>query len=60
MDRAYFVGRMQSGLVLEKPSEAERVTRGVLGVLAEAVTPGEWADVAGQLPVALWETMAGR
>ncbi len=48
-DRAAFLERVQRELSLASREEAERVTAGVLSVLKEAVTPGEIAEVAGEV-----------
>ncbi len=58
MSKDYLVGRVQVALGLDKPGQAERVTRGVLSVLPEAITPGQLEDIVDQLPPELRAELA--
>ncbi len=51
------VGRVQSELDLEKPEQAEHVTRSVFTALKEAISPGEIEDILPELPLELQETV---
>jgi len=50
MDAETFIARIQGDLDIDTYQRALEVTRGVFAVIKEAVTPGEWEDVASQLP----------
>lgn len=50
MDAETFVSRIQSDLDIDTPEHAANVTSGVFSVVKEAVSAGEWEDVASQLP----------
>lgn len=58
-NRAQFVSKVREECFLENDLEAERVIRGVFGVLQEGISPGEAEDVEAQLPgdmKPLWES----
>lgn len=55
MDINTFLSRIQSDLDLMNQEQAANVARGVFAVLKEAVSQGEWEDVASQLPRELQE-----
>jgi len=58
-NRAELLAMIRDECNLESTSEAERVVRGVFGVLQEGVTPGEADDVEAQLPKdmkTLWQS----
>ncbi|MGQ9681223.1 MAG: DUF2267 domain-containing protein [Anaerolineae bacterium] len=55
MDPDTFIQRIQGDLDVTTFQQALAITRGVFSVLKEAVTPGEWEDVASQLPKELQE-----
>jgi len=59
--RDQFVSAIRKEFDLESDAEAERVVRGVFGVLQEGITRGEADDVEAQLPKdlkALWRSAA--
>jgi len=55
MDYETFISRIQHDLDLESPEQAERVARGVLSVVRDAVGEGEWQDVVSQMPMDMKE-----
>jgi len=55
MDHDTFIDRVQGDLDLMQPMQAERVVRGVLSVVRDAVGEGEWEDVVSQMPEDLKE-----
>lgn len=55
MDKDIFVGRIQGDLDIDSFNQAADVTMGVFSVIKEAVSSGEWEDVATQLPSELEE-----
>ncbi|NQT82472.1 DUF2267 domain-containing protein [bacterium] len=58
-NREQFVAKIREECLLENTAEAERVVRGVFGVLQEGISPGEAEDVEAQLPKdmkPLWES----
>jgi uncharacterized protein (DUF2267 family) len=55
MDLDTFVNRVRRDLDIETWQQAADVTRGVFSVTKQAVSEGEWEDVASQLPEELQE-----
>ncbi len=55
MDYDTYINRIQRDLDLMEPTQAERVVRGVLGVVRDAVGEGEWEDVVSQMPADMKE-----
>ena len=58
-NREQFVTKVREECFLDSNPEAERVIRGVFGVLQEGISPGEADDVQAQLPKdmkPLWES----
>ena len=58
-NRDEFVSIVRDECALESEYEAERVVRGVFGVLQDSISPGEAKDVEAQLPKGLktlWES----
>lgn len=49
-NREQFVTKVREECFLENDADAERVVRGVFGVLQEGISPGEADDVEAQLP----------
>jgi uncharacterized protein (DUF2267 family) len=55
MDVDTFIGRIQSDLDIDTWDHAANVATGVFSVLKDAVSEGEWEDVASHLPRELKE-----
>lgn len=55
MDYDTYIERIRHDLDLEGPMQTERVTRGTLSVVRDAVGEGEWQDVVSQLPMDMKE-----
>ncbi len=55
MDTDTFVHRIQGDLDIDSYGHATNVAMGVFSVIKEAVSAGEWEDVASQLPSELEE-----
>jgi|YelNatPaOPRAMG01_1025707.scaffolds.fasta_scaffold258485_1 uncharacterized protein (DUF2267 family) len=55
MDYDTYIARIQHDLDLADPAQAERVARGVLSVVRDAVGEGEWQDVVSQMPMDMKE-----
>ena len=55
MDYDTFINRVLGDLDLQEPSQAERVVKGVLSVVRDAVGEGEWEDVVSQMPADMKE-----
>jgi len=55
MDLDTFINRIRGDLDIATWEQAAEVTRGVFSVIKEAVSEGEWQDVASQLPSELRE-----
>ncbi len=55
MDHDVYIGRIQHDLDLIDSMQAERVARGVLSVVRDAVGEGEWQDVISHMPMDMKE-----
>ncbi len=55
MDYDTFINRIQGDLDQQEPWQAERVVKGVLSVVRDAVGEGEWEDVISQMPADMKE-----
>ncbi len=51
MDYDTYISRIQGDLDLMEAHQAERVAKGVLSVVRDAVGEGEWQDVVSQMPM---------